>query len=295
MIFAGSGCRIRARATATSGRDGLWVDGMDRYGFSTIRTELDDAVLLVTLSRPERLNAINDVMHQELTQLYARIAADPEVEVVVLTGAGRGFCAGGDFRQMAENNDAGYDDGFSQLFVDAVALARNILAVRQPVVAAVNGDAIGLGATLALFCDVVYMADTARIGDPHVQAGLVAADGGVVLWPMLIGANRAKEYLFTGDLMTAAEAERLGLVNHAVPAERVLDEAMAFARRLARGASLAIRFNKRLVNKELEDRVNRIYEMALAMEAVTFRSADHIEAVKAFAERREPVFARGLR
>jgi enoyl-CoA hydratase/carnithine racemase len=270
-------------------------DGMDRYGLSTIRTELDGAVLRVTLARPERLNAINDVMHVELRDLYARVAADADVEVVVLTGEGRGFCAGGDFKQMAENNDAGYDDGFSQLFVDAVALARNILAVRQPVVAAVNGDAIGLGATLALFCDVVFIADSAKIGDPHVQAGLVAADGGVVLWPMLVGANRAKEYLFTGDLLTGPEAARIGLVNHAVPADDVLPRATEFAQRLARGASLAIRFNKRLVNKELEDRVDRIYEMALAMEAVTFRSADHLEAVKAFGERRVPVFARGLR
>jgi enoyl-CoA hydratase len=268
---------------------------MDRYGLSTIRTALDDGVLRVTLARPQRMNAINDVMHRELIELYARIAADTDAEAVVLTGEGRGFCAGGDFTQMAENNDAGYDDGFSQLFVDAVAMARNILAVRQPLIAAVNGDAIGLGATLALFCDIVYISQTARIGDPHVQAGLVAADGGVVLWPMLVGANRAKEYLFTGDLLLGIDAERIGLVNHAVPADEVLERATATARRLANGAALAIRFNKRLVNKELEDRVDRIYEMALAMEAVTFRSADHLEAVKAFSERRAPVFSRGLR
>jgi enoyl-CoA hydratase len=269
---------------------------MDRYGLSTIATELDaDGILLVTLNRPDRRNAINDVMHRELIELYARIAADTAAECVVITGAGRGFCAGGDFKQMAQNNDAGYDDGFSALFVDSVAMARNILSVRQPIIAAVNGDAIGLGATLGLFCDVVYIAADARIGDPHVQAGLVAADGGVVLWPMLVGVNRAKEYLFTGDLLTATEAERIGLVNHAVPASEVLDQAMATARRLASGASLAIRFNKRLVNKELEERVNRMYEMALAMEAVTFRSADHLEAVKAFGERRSPTFARGLR
>ncbi|MBX6388384.1 MAG: enoyl-CoA hydratase/isomerase family protein [Frankia sp.] len=268
----------------------------DRYGLTTIRTELDGGVLRATLNRPERMNAINDVMHKELCELFARIAADStEVEVVVLTGAGRGFCAGGDFKQMAENNEAGYDDGFSQLMIDSVAMARNILAIRQPVIAAVNGDAIGLGATLALFCDITYICETARIGDPHVQAGLVAADGGVVLWPMLLGPARAKEYLFTGDLLTGREAERIGLVNHALPAEEVLPAAEAMARRLANGAALAIRFNKRLVNKELEERVDRIYEMALAMEAVTFRSADHLEAVKAFAERRPPVFRRGQR
>lgn len=269
---------------------------MNRYGLSTIKTELDDqGVLLVTLDRPDRRNAINDVMHVELTELYKRIAADTEAEVVVLTGAGKGFCAGGDFKQMAENNDAGYDDGFSQLFVDSVAMARAVLAIRQPMIAAVNGDAIGLGATLALFCDIVFISDAARIGDPHVQVGLVAADGGVVLWPMLIGANRAKEYLFTGDLLSGAEAERIGLVNHSVPEGEVLEQAMAMAHRLAQGAALALRFNKRLVNKDLEERVDRIYEMALAMEAVTFRSADHLEAVKAFGERRPPVFIRGQR
>jgi enoyl-CoA hydratase len=257
---------------------------MNRYGLSTIKTELDDqGVLLVMLDRPERRNAINDVMHVELTELYKR------------TGAGKGFCAGGDFKQMAENNDAGYDDGFSQLFVDSVAMARAILAIRQPMIAAINGDAIGLGATLGLFCDIVFISDAARIGDPHVQVGLVAADGGVVLWPMLIGANRAKEYLFTGDLLTGDEAERIGLVNHSVPAGEVLEQAMAMAHRLAHGAALALRFNKRLVNKDLEERVDRIYEMALAMEAVTVRSADHLEAVKAFGERRAPVFIRGQR
>jgi enoyl-CoA hydratase len=269
----------------------------DRYGLETILTELDDdGILRVTLHRPDSLNAINDVMHRELRDLYARIAADADVEVVVLTGAGRGFCAGGDFKQMQENNAGSvYDDGFSALFVDAVAIARNILSVRRPIVAAVNGDAIGLGASLALFSDIVYMAEDARIGDPHAQAGLVAADGGVVLWPLLLGINRAKEYLLTGDLLTGVEAERIGLVNHAVPREELDGAVMRVARKLASGASLAIRFNKQLVNKELEDRVTRIYETALAMEAITFSSADHLEAVRAFGARERPNFTRGHR
>jgi len=176
-----------------------------------------------------------------------------------------------------------------------VAIARNILAVRRPMIAAVNGDAIGLGASLALFCDVVFMAEEARIGDPHVAAGLVAGDGGAILWPLLVGVNRAKEYLMTGDLLSAAEAERIGLVNHVVPAAELETAAMAMARRLARGPALAIRFNKQLVNKELEERVTRLYEMAFAMEAITFRSADHVEAVASFTERRAPTFQRGHR
>jgi enoyl-CoA hydratase len=270
---------------------------MDRYGLQTIATEMDDdRILRVTLNRPERRNAIDAVMHHELRELYARMADDAEVEVVVLTGAGKGFCAGADFKQMQDNNEgAAYDDGFSSLFVDGVAIARNILSVRRPMIAAVNGDAIGLGASLALFCDVVFMADGARIGDPHVAAGLVAGDGGAILWPLLVGANRAKEYLMTGDLLSASEAERIGLVNHVVTADELQDAAMAMARRLAKGPALAIRFNKQLVNKELEDRVARLYEMAFAMEAITFRSADHLEAVAAFGERRTPIFQRGHR
>jgi len=248
------------------------------------------------LNRPERRNAIDAVMHHELRELYARMADDAEIEVVVVTGAGKGFCAGADFKQMQDNNDAAaYDDGFSSLFVDGIAIARNILSVRRPMIAAVNGDAIGLGASLALFCDIVFMADTARIGDPHVAAGLVAGDGGAILWPALVGINRAKEYLMTGDLLTAAEAERIGLVNHVVAGPDLEEAAMGMARRLAKGAALAIRFNKALVNKELEERVNRIYEMAFAMEAITFRSADHLEAVAAFGERRAPTFQRGHR
>lgn len=266
----------------------------DHYGFQTISSQLDGPVLTVTLNRPERRNAIDAVMHLELRDLFSRMADDTSFEVAVLTGAGKGFCAGGDFKQMEQNNadgGSGYDDGFSSLLNDSVAMAKNILSIRRPLIAAINGDAIGLGATLALFCDVVFMADHAHIGDPHAQVGLVAADGGVVLWPLLVGPNRAKEYLMTGDLLDAVEAERIGLVNHICPAEEVLARATAMAQRLAGGASLAIRFNKRLVNKELEDRVDRLYEMGLAMEALTFMSADHREAVQAFMERRAPKFS----
>lgn len=263
----------------------------DRYGFQTIATELDGRILTVTLNRPDRMNALDRVMHDELGELYARIERDDDVDVVVLTGAGKAFCVGADFSQMEENlARGGYEDGHPDLLTGSVRMARSILAVRQPMIAAVNGHAIGLGATLALFCDVVYMAQGARIGDPHVKAGIVAGDGGPVLWPMLVGMNRAKEYLMTGDLLDAEEAERIGLVNHVVPGEKLLDAATAMARKLAAGAQIAIRFNKRLVNKELEDRVNRIYDLALALEGLTFETADHREAVQAFLEKRDPVF-----
>jgi enoyl-CoA hydratase len=264
----------------------------DRYGLETISTELhDDGVLVVTLNRPEHRNSLNPKMHHELMLLYERIVADDEVYAVVLTGAGKYFCVGADFNDMKANE--AYPDGHPGLLIESVAMARNILAVRVPMIAAINGDAIGIGATISLFCDVVYMADDARIADPHVRGAIVSGDGGAVLWPLLMGPNRAKEYLMTGDLVTAADADRLGLVNHVVPRAQVLDDAMAMAKRLAEGPAVAIRFNKRLVNKELEMRVVQLYDLSVAFEALTFETADHREAVDSFLEKRPATFRSG--
>lgn len=264
----------------------------DRYGFTCIATELtDDGVLWVTLDRPERRNAISPEMHEELTPLFRRIAEDRAVRVVVLTGAGdKAFCVGADFGGMQDNLDQGYEDGMPELMIGSTALVRAQLAVPQPVIAAINGDAIGLGATMALFCDITYMAAEARLADPHVNAGLVAGDGGAILWPLLMGLNRGKEFLLTGDIMDAAEADRLGLVNHVVPRAELRAAAAAMAQRLARGPQVAIQFNKRLANAELVDRVNRLIDASLAMEAITFSTADHREAVRSFIEKRAPTF-----
>ena len=264
----------------------------DRYGFTFIRTELeDDDVLLVTLDRPERRNAITPEMHDELAPLFQRIAHDREVRVVILTGAGdKAFCAGADFGGMSDNIGS-YEDGFPELMIGSATLVRAQLHVPQPIISAINGDAIGLGATMALFCDIPLMAAEARLADPHVNAGLVAGDGGAILWPMLMGLNRGKEFLLTGDLMGAEEAERLGLVNHVYPRAQLLDEARSLARRLAKAPQVAIQFNKRLANLDLVDRVNRVIDASLAMEAITFTTADHREAVRSFLEKRPPTFS----
>jgi enoyl-CoA hydratase len=263
----------------------------DYYGYSTIATSLDDGILRVTLNRPDRLNALDRPMHKELRTLFERIAHDADVKVVLLTGAGRAFCVGADFQQMRDNLAAAdYPDGRPDMLADGADIARGILRVRQPMVAMVNGHALGIGATLALFCDVVYMSSAAKIGDPHVQAGIVAGDGGCVLWPMLLGINRAKEYLMTGDLLSAEDADRMGLVNHVVAPDALEDAGLAMARRLAAGPMHAIQFNKRVVNKMLEDQVSRLYDLSLALECVTFETADHREAVDAFLNKREPTF-----
>lgn len=265
----------------------------DRYDFTHFRTELrDNGILRVTFDRPERRNAVNPEMHDEIAPLFRRIAADREVRAVVVTGAGeKAFCVGADFSGMQENLDgAGYEDGFPELMHGSVAVVQSQLAVPQPMIAVINGDALGLGATIALFCDITLMVDGARIGDPHVHAGLVAGDGGTVLWPLLMGLNRGKEFLMTGDVMTAEEAVRYGLVNHVYPREELLPAAEKLAARIAAGPAIAIQFNKRLANADLVDRVNRVLDASLAMEALTFGTADHREAVRAFLDKRAPNF-----
>ena len=195
---------------------------------------------------------------------------------------------------MQENLDGGgYEDGHPGLMKDSAAIVRAQLSIRPPIIAAVNGDAIGLGATMALFCDLVLVAEHARIGDPHVKAGIVAGDGGAILWPLLLGPHRGKEVLMFGDLMSAKQALAMGLVNRVLPGSELAAETERWALRLAKGPRVAIEFNKRLANAEILDRVNRLLDSSLAMEALTFETRDHREAVKAFIEKREPVFGGG--
>jgi enoyl-CoA hydratase len=268
----------------------------DRYDFENFRSELrEPGVLWVRFDRPERRNAITPKMHATLAPLFHRIALDREVRVVVITGSGdKAFSVGADFGSMQDNLDGGgYEDGHPGLMIESASIVREQLAVRQPIIAALNGDAIGLGATLALFCDFVLMADHARIGDPHVGAGIVAGDGGAILWPLLLGPHKGKEVLLLGDLMSAKEAERLGLVNSLHPKEELEAAAAKLAQRLASGPRVAIEFNKRLANTEIVDRVNRLLDTSLALEALTFETKDHKEAVSAFLQKRAPKFGRG--
>jgi len=159
-----------------------------------------------------------------------------------------------------------------------------------PIVAALNGPAVGLGASIALLCDVIFMADTASIADPHVRVGIVAGDGGTAIWPLVLGPARAKEFLLTGDKVDAATAERIGLVNRVVPAAELMDAARAFADRLAAGAPLALRYTKLAVNKWIKSVANVAFDVATALEIVTFQSEDHREALAAIREKRKPVF-----
>ena len=212
----------------------------DYANFQYINVSVSDGIALLTLNRPEHRNAFVHAMHVEFEDLMFAISEDSEIRTVVITGAGQTFCAGGDLDAMkipATRRPA-------KVMGSSRRLPHAILAVKQPIICAINGHAVGIGATIALFCDVVLMAESAKIGDPHVKVGLVAGDGGAVIWPLLIGLNRAKEFLLTGDLVSASDAYRMGLVNRIVPDGQVLEAAMELAQKLARGPALAIQWTK---------------------------------------------------
>ena len=262
---------------------------MDYGRYELIKVERDGRVAIFTLSRPESLNAINAQLHTELEDIFADVARDDDVNVVVLTGAGRAFCSGGDVKGM-DARQSGDPVRARMPLRYAKRLIYNMIEVEQPIIAAVNGHAIGLGATLALFCDVIIASENAKFGDPHVKVGLVAGDGGSVIWPLLCGLARAKEYLMTGDLMSATEAERIGLINHVVPLNEVMPKAMELAHRLANGPTRAIRWTKLACNKRLRDEVNLVLDASLAIETLSMLTEDHKEAARAFTEKRAPEF-----
>ena len=271
---------------------------MDYSEYRFIKVETVERVATVTLNRPDALNAVNSRVHHELEQLWLDLAADADVNAIILTGAGRAFCAGGDVKGMAsgsltngETKKGRFDRG-PIAAANGRRLVENMLDVEQPIIGAINGDAVGLGATLALLCDIIVVSEQARFADTHVKVGIVAGDGGAVIWPLLIGPHRAKEFLMRGNFINGAEAGRIGMVNYAVPADQVLRKARELAQELADGPTAAIRWSKLAVNKWLKDQANLIMDAGLAYEMMSFRTQDHQEAVKAFVEKRKPNFVR---
>lgn len=217
------------------------------YHAVDIAVDSATAVAVLTLNRPDKANAVDDVMHSELSRVFAAAQDDARVRAVVLTGAGRTFSAGGD-----ESSDRQYATSSGRTPIEeARHIVDDIVGLTKPLVAAVNGHAIGLGAVLAALADVSYMAETAKIGDLHVHAALPAGNGAAVIWPLLVGLNRAKHLLMTGEILTAAEAERFGLISRAVPPADVLPSAMAMAQRLATLAPQAVQGTKAAVNRLL--------------------------------------------
>jgi enoyl-CoA hydratase len=263
---------------------------MSLPSYQTLLLSRRGRLLSITLNRPDTLNAVNLRMHEELAEVFAFAASDPDSDVVLLTGAGRAFSAGGDLAHISHNA------ANPELFDSEARLAKRIvfamLDLEKPLVCRMNGAAVGLGATLALLCDVIFAAEHAKIGDSHVAIGLVAGDGGAAIWAQRIGLARAKEYLMTGELLTAKKAEELGLINHCVPADQLDAAVDAFCDKLLNGAAKAIRWTKVLTNLELKRIAHAIMDTGVAYESLSQRSADHREGVKALQEKRKPVFGK---
>src|SRR5262249_6771464 len=260
----------------------------DYSHYECIKVEKADKLATVTLNRPDSLNAVNPQLHHELERIWVDLAEDADVNAILLTGAGKAFCAGGDVKGMASRASGGGAGGqrrFAPNPHGGRRLVQNMLEVEQPIIGAINGDAVGLGATIALFCDVIVASEKARFGDPHVRVGIVAGDGGAVIWPLLIGPARAKEFLMRGHLVNGAEAAKIGLGNHARP-----PKARELAQELADGPTWAVRWSKLSVNKWLKDQLNLILDASLAYEMITFTTEDHKEAARAFVEKRKPKF-----
>ncbi|WP_241266922.1 enoyl-CoA hydratase/isomerase family protein [Streptomyces scabichelini] len=235
-------------------------------------------VRLIELNRPDQLNSMSEELHSGLASVWDTVAADPEARVVVLTGRGRAFSAGGNFDIMTRVQR---DSAFREQNVDeARRIILGMVRCPLPVIAAVNGPAVGLGCSLALLSDLVLIAEGAHIADPHVQVGLVAGDGGALVLPLIVGLARAKELLFLGDRVSPQDAVRLGIVNRVVPDDKLMAEAMDLAGRLAALPVQALRETKRAVNLHLEQAIAAVLEPALLAEQDSMHAPDHIAIVE---------------
>ena len=255
---------------------------------ATIGIERDGDVLVATIDNPNSdMNAVDAQLHADLAELMRLLKVERSARAVLLQGSKRAFSAGGDFGWFPTLDSVAKLD---HLRSEAKSMVWDLLDIELPIVAALNGPAVGLGASVALLCDVVVMSSTATIVDPHVRVGIVAGDGGAAIWPLLVGPLKAKQYLLTGDAVGADEAYRLGIVTEVTSPDELGDRSRAWAHRLAAGAPLAIRYTKQAINAQVKRALLDSFDVSTALEIVTFRSDDHAEALAALRERRPPHF-----
>lgn len=267
-----------------------------------VRYEVRDRVATIVLNRPEALNALTPDQRDEVIERLADASADPDIRAVILTGTGRGFCAGADLRGGAggsgRSGGSGGSGGGERVAGDvartirlgAQRLIAAVLDCEKPVIAAVNGTAAGLGAHLALACDLVLAAESARFIEVFVRRGLVPDGGGAYLLPRLVGPQRAKELMFFGDALSAPDAERLGLVNRVLPEEELEKTAREWAVRLAAGPTRALALTKQLVNASLDTDRATAFAAEASTQEINMTTDDAREGLTAFVERRSPEF-----
>jgi len=242
-------------------------------------------VLLITINRPEVLNATNDRLHWELGKVWLTVDADPDVRVALVTGKGRAFSAGGDL-DMVETM-AKHPERLAQTMREAADIVYNMINTDKPIVSAINGVAVGAGLVVALLADVSIMSESARVTDGHTRLGVVAGDHAAIVWPLLCGMAKAKYYLLTSDFIDGREAERIGLVSLCVPHDQLMAKAWDVAEKLAQGSQPAIRWTKRSLNNWLRQ-AGPIFDQSLALEMLTFTGEDVREGVQSLREKRPP-------
>jgi len=261
---------------------------MDFEKYKTMSFERRGRILYVTFNQPEKLNAFMGTSHTELSWLFYDVVEDTESDIIVVSGAGKAFSAGGDIEYMQWLHDNPKE--FYRCVREAKRIVHSMLECDKPVIAKVNGDAIGLGATIAVFCDMIFAADTARFGDPHNNVGLVSGDGGQIMWPFLMGYARAKHYLMTGEKFSAQQGVEMGMVNAAVPKEELDAYVDDYADKLAAMPVQSLRWSKATINVPLRQMAASMMDVGMAYENVSSASPDHVEAISAFREKRKPVF-----
>jgi enoyl-CoA hydratase len=247
----------------------------------------ENGVLLVTLNRPDVYNATDARLHWELTQIWRTVDADPKTKVVLVTGAGKAFSAGGDISML--DQIAGKPEGVLRAMREAADIVYEMTNLDKPIITAINGVAVGAGLAVALCADISIMSETAKITDGHVKLGVGAGDHAAILWPILCGMAKAKYYLLTADFIDGKEAERIGLVSLCTPPDQLMDKAWEVANKLAAGSQLAIRVTKRSLNNWLR-MAGPIFDNSLALEMLCFLGPDATEGVAALKERRPPRF-----
>lgn len=268
----------------------------DEVVLETMSLHRDGHVLTVTIDHPHSaMNAVDALLHRDFADLFSMLkrgndALVRDVRSVVLTGRGPAFSAGGDMEWFPTLRTP---ERLNDLRREAKRIMWDQLDVEAVIVCALNGPAVGLGASIALMCDLIVMADSASIIDPHVQVGLVAGDGGAAIWPLLIGPHAAKRHLLLGEPLTAADALRLGVAAEVCSVDTVVEVATSWARRIAAQPPLAVQGTKLAVNQQLKQALLTSFDYSAALEMPCFRSADHAEAVAAFVEKRHGTYTGG--
>lgn len=262
---------------------------IDQSRYTALGFSYEGRVLTVAINLPERLNVVTEELHEEFSRVFHDVAADPDSDIVILTGVGDVFCAGGDLKWLARELDGGLMPFVVESFIMR-RIVSGLLDCAKPIIAKVNGDAMGFGASIALMCDIVIAAEGVRFADPHTRVGLSTGDGGSFIWPQLVGYAKARHYLLTGDALDATEAERIGLITFVVPREELDQYVAKYAARLAKGAQTAIRYSKLTTNMPLRQLAATVYEAGIAYEGLCKHTSDFREGVTAFLEKRKPQF-----